>query len=314
MTDKLNKLFFFTDRWYTMPGDTYNFGVLGAEDTKTAKLVLGTELVDGKELGQTDTSGQIVCATALRDIDPRTKAVEHTVECEYYRLKDGVDVSERVEQIRAQISKMYGIDCSGMTIDFSRALRIPGEYTSTGGALWQVECKHPDYEQTNSIMLAAERNGSITLDDAANFEATGEKSQYKYVENEELPLTPEWLILDLLEKAGLGGDSWAVLADAARKVAYSSTEVEGWSRVDEVYGQGANGHVISWWLNPGWEKLITDAINAITADEAGAEAKPLNLADEMAGEIPGLDEDMTVDGGVDPSNEEDNCAGGACKI
>lgn len=30
--------------------------------------------------------------------------------------------------------------------------------------------------------------------------------------------------------------------------------------------------------------------------------------------IPGLDPDAGVEGGVDPSKEDDNCAGGACKI
>lgn len=30
--------------------------------------------------------------------------------------------------------------------------------------------------------------------------------------------------------------------------------------------------------------------------------------------IPGVDPDAGVEGGVDPSKEDDNCAGGACKI
>lgn len=32
------------------------------------------------------------------------------------------------------------------------------------------------------------------------------------------------------------------------------------------------------------------------------------------GNIPGLDPDVGVEGGVDPSKEDDNCTGGACKI
>lgn len=32
------------------------------------------------------------------------------------------------------------------------------------------------------------------------------------------------------------------------------------------------------------------------------------------GVVPGLDPDAGVEGGVDPSKEDDNCPGGACKI
>lgn len=32
------------------------------------------------------------------------------------------------------------------------------------------------------------------------------------------------------------------------------------------------------------------------------------------GNIPGLDPDASVEGGVDPSKDDDNCTGGACKI
>lgn len=32
------------------------------------------------------------------------------------------------------------------------------------------------------------------------------------------------------------------------------------------------------------------------------------------GIVPGLDPEATVVGGVDPSKDDDNCAGGACKI
>jgi len=32
------------------------------------------------------------------------------------------------------------------------------------------------------------------------------------------------------------------------------------------------------------------------------------------GDIPGLDPDITVEGGVDAATEDDGCAGGACKI
>lgn len=284
MTNKVNGLFFFSDRWYTMPGDTYSYGVVGAKDEAEAKLMLGTELVNGLQLGTTDVSGQVVCASEIREITPRTKAEEREVETKFYRLKEDVDVSERVEQIRKQISNMYGIDCSGMTIDFTRALRIPGEYTSTGRALWQVQCKHPDFDDTQPIMLAAEGDGSITTDDANNFEEIGETEIYKYVENVPLALTPEWLIADILEKAGLGPDSWAILADVARKAAYSNVAVEGWAEVNEVYGEGANGHVFRWWLNPDWENLIRTEVTAVAGEREVA--PPMNIAGEIAGDEP----------------------------
>ncbi|ANZ48541.1 hypothetical protein BIZ78_gp034 [Erwinia phage vB_EamM_Caitlin] len=45
------------------------------------------------------------------------------------------------------------------------------------------------------------------------------------------------------------------------------------------------------------------------------EKQDTNTLDDMfGGDIPGLDPDVGVEGGVDPSKEDDNCTGGACKI
>lgn len=43
---------------------------------------------------------------------------------------------------------------------------------------------------------------------------------------------------------------------------------------------------------------------------------PVDQQDEMNldGGIPGLDENATVDGGVDAATEDDGCASGACKL
>ena len=46
-------------------------------------------------------------------------------------------------------------------------------------------------------------------------------------------------------------------------------------------------------------------------DGLGADVN-MSPDDEMV--IPGLDPDAGVEGGVDPSKDDDNCTGGACKI
>ena len=52
------------------------------------------------------------------------------------------------------------------------------------------------------------------------------------------------------------------------------------------------------------EKQVIDKQDTTTLDDMFA----------MGGNIPGLDPDAGVEGGVDPSKEDDNCTGGACKI
>jgi len=46
----------------------------------------------------------------------------------------------------------------------------------------------------------------------------------------------------------------------------------------------------------------------ITKEDTGS------LDDLFGGDIPGVDENAVVEGGVDAGAEDDNCAGGACKI
>ncbi|AWN09118.1 hypothetical protein MLDJOKPK_00206 [Salmonella phage SPAsTU] len=54
----------------------------------------------------------------------------------------------------------------------------------------------------------------------------------------------------------------------------------------------------------------------VTLDDA-SHAVDMNKKDDMfdnLDSLPGLDPEATVDGGVDPSKDDDNCTGGACKI
>ncbi|ANZ50155.1 hypothetical protein PARSHIK_246 [Erwinia phage vB_EamM_Parshik] len=44
------------------------------------------------------------------------------------------------------------------------------------------------------------------------------------------------------------------------------------------------------------------------------QADTTTLDDLFGGDIPGVDENAVVEGGVDAAAEDDNCAGGACKI
>ncbi|QVW56382.1 hypothetical protein pEaSNUABM6_00246 [Erwinia phage pEa_SNUABM_6] len=282
MTDKQNTLYFFSDRFYTMPGDNYSFGIVAAKDTAEAKLMLGTEMVDGLPVGKTDATGQILCAETIRNIDPRTDTVTKKVTAELWKLNDGVDVTARVQYLRDTISKMQGIDCSNLEVDFTRCLRIPGGCTSTGKDLWRVMVKHPDFPNTVPIMLSAEGDGSITGDDDVNFTRLGETEEYSYNESVDRVLTPEWLMLDLLEQHGLTPEDWYVIAGTARAAAYSATPVDGWEEVDEVYGQNESAHVIRFWLNPDWQNLIVAAV-AKVVESMPKEPLPENLAEELAG-------------------------------
>lgn len=54
----------------------------------------------------------------------------------------------------------------------------------------------------------------------------------------------------------------------------------------------------------------------VTLDDA-SHVVDMNKKDDMfdnLDSLPGLDPEATVDGGVDPSKDDDNCTGGACKI
>ena len=298
----MNKLFWFTDCAYATPMETYYFGAAGARDIEHLYELLGTKKIDTLCLGDTTYEGQITCGEALRQIDPRTYNDPRKATVPVYQVNEGVDLTERKAYLSDMLQKQYGWTPESIVIHMDRMDRIPAECSSSGNQMWRAWVNVETIADRLPMFITFE-NGA----DDVNFSPTGETVEYEYSVIVDKPLTPVWHMVDLLEDAGLI-QLFPEAAFVCRKATMSSTPVDGWEEVNESYGN----HVITLWLNPDWKAIQEKAVAAIVA-----EAEKQNTAsvdDLFGGDIPGLDPDAVAEGGADAAAEDDNCAGGACKI
>lgn len=297
-----NKLFWFTDCAYAIPMQPYFFGAVGARDLAHVYELLGTNKIDTLELGETTYEGQITCGEAIRQLDPRTYNDPRKTTVPVYQVNEGVDLTERKAYIADLLQRQYGWTPESIVIHMDRMDRIPGECASSGTQMWRAWANVETIAERLPLFITFEEGA-----DDVNFSPTGETVEYEYNIIVDKPLSPTWHMADLLEDANLL-ELFPEAAYVCRKATMSSVPVEGWAQVDEVYGN----HTVTLWLNPDWKALQEKAVAAIVA-----EAEKQNTAsvdDLFGGDIPGLDPDAVAEGGTDAAAEDDNCAGGACKI
>ena len=310
----MNKLFWFTDCAYATPMETYYFGAVGARDIEHVYELLGTKKIDTLCLGDTTYEGQITIGEALRAIEPRTFNDARKAMVDTYQVNEGVDLSARKAYIASLLEKQYGWTPESIDVRMERMERIPAEIASSGADMWRAWAKVETIEDLLPLFLTFEGT------DEKDFRNTGEQVEYTYHVIVNKPLSPTWHMVDLLEDANKV-ELFPEAAFVCRKATMSSEPVEGWEQVDEVYGN----HTVTLWLNPDWKAIQEKAVAAILAEvELQSEANAVSsvggvdatasLDDMFGGDIPGLDPDAGVEGGVDAAAEDDNCAGGACKI
>lgn len=309
----MNNLFFYNNLFYTAPMAHYNYGCIAARDVAHVHELLGTKAVDLLPLGKTDAEGNLCGATDIRPVTKRTENETRTISCNYYQVKEGVDLTSRENFISNMLHKQYGWPQNEIHVNMSRMIKIEGDYTSDGKPKWRAMVTVDSVDEPLPMFLTFEGN------DGSEYEDTGEQTEYEYQVSVDVPLTPMWVMIDLLEEANLLETLWMDCAYVARKACYSDVPVDGWEEVKEEFGD----HTFHWWLNPKWQIVFKNIVDELKAEMdkelEETTAAPLQVASDLNDmmdfdNIPGVDPDAGVEGGVDPSKEDDNCAGGACKI
>lgn len=270
-----NKLFFFTDCAYACPHAPYFFGAVGARDLAHVHELMGTNKIDTVVLGDTTYEGQITVGQAFRELDSRAYSDPRQANVAVYRVKEGIDLTERKAKLVDLLCQQYGWTPEAVIVHMDTLDLIPGECASSGKDMWRAWVNVEINPDPLPMFITFEG------DDADNFEPTGETVVYDYNVSVDKPLTPLWHMIDLIEAKGLE-EFFAEAAYVCRKATMSDVEVEGWEAVEEVYGN----HVIKLWLNPDWKTIQEKAVDELNAEVERQTA----TTDGAVADIPDIDE------------------------
>ncbi|QVW28758.1 hypothetical protein pEaSNUABM8_00261 [Erwinia phage pEa_SNUABM_8] len=275
-----NKLFFFTDCVYSAPMSPYYYGAAGARDLAHLHELIGTNKVDTVELGDTSFEGQITVGQSFREVEGRTFDEPRKAQVPVYRVKEGVDLTERRAKLVELLCQQYGWTPEAVIVHMDVMDRIPAEAASSNKEMWRGWVNVEMIPERMPMFITFEGN------DEENFEPTGETVEYDYKVIVDRELTPLWHMVDLLEATGLD-EFFSEAAYLCRKGTMSATPVDGWAEVTETYGN----HEIKLWLNPDWkslqEKLIA-GLNEEVERQQAAKAAAGEVAPEA--DLPNIDE------------------------
>lgn len=241
-----NRLFLFSDAFYTTNYDTYNHGVVAAPDENAARHLVPTN-IDLVDMGETSAYGALLFAEGVRNWPERHRYINREVVCPGWKVIEGGDISDYEKKI-AELMNMP----PDLELVFTNYAKVP-ETTDFGVP--------PAAGQWTATVTAEELGGSTqihfcglpTFD--ALFEPAEHTALYTWQETEDLPVTIEHVIADMLKVVGRGAEyhDWAA---ETRHHFYSSTPVEGWEELTEQIGYGTK----TWYRHPDWQKLVPEHI------------------------------------------------------
>lgn len=241
-----NKLFVFSDAFYTTNYDQYNHGVVAAMDEEDAQRLVPTG-IDLYEVGETDAYNVLMFAEGVRNWPERFRYTNRTIPCQGWKLIEGADISDYEAKLIELMKLPIDID-----ITFTKWSRVPEESEfgkPPAAGQWTVTATSAELGGSTQIHF----NGLPSLD--ALFEPADFMSEYTWQETEKLPVTIEHVLADVLKVVGREHEyhDWA---GAARSLVYSEKPVLGWEELTEEIGQ----YKKTWYRNPDWATLVPEMV------------------------------------------------------
>ncbi|EPJ2511929.1 hypothetical protein ACTGOH_004889 [Salmonella enterica subsp. enterica serovar Bareilly] len=226
------KLFAFSDEFYTVEFDDYEYGLLGAVDMEDAKRQLPTSEIEIIEIGETNLSGILMLGRRPRPAEPDQEREQAQAICLVYEPIDPAAIAKVVDTLRPQI---------GVAIENYRWARFPGDTPIFSNKHWLL-CINND---TIMVPLTGEKNfedNFVPGEESVIFEYThviGKPSFYQ-------------VLIDVLTHVGRTIE-YHYWARHARFKWFSLTYVEGWERVVEKI-DGRYEQI--WFLNPAFREEL----------------------------------------------------------
>lgn len=228
----MKKLFAFSDEFYTVEFDDYEYGLLGAVDMEDAKRQLPTSEIEIIEIGETNLSGILMLGRRPRPAEPEQEREMVQATCLVYEPIDPVAMAKVIDTLRPKI---------GVKIENYRWARFSGDTPIFTDQHWLL-CINDD---ASKIPMTGEKNfenNFVPGEETVCFDYThvvGKPSFYQ-------------VLIGALTYVGRTTEyhDWA---RQARFKWFSLTYVEGWERVvekiDDRYEQ-------VWFLNPAFREEV----------------------------------------------------------
>ncbi|HHS7556440.1 TPA: hypothetical protein ACTPQ1_004734 [Salmonella enterica] len=234
----MNKLFAFSDEFYTVEFDDYEYGLLGAADMEDAQRQLPSSELDIIEVGETNLNGILLLGRRSRPAEPEPERVQATANCLVYTPLDVADVDKVVDTLRLSI---------GVTIENYRWARFPADAAPYTTNHWLL-CINDD---SSLIPITTQKNFEdkfVPAEDTVCYEyqrVVGKPSFYQ-------------VLIAVLTYVGRTIE-YHYWARQARFKWFSLTYVEGWERVVEKI-DGRYEQV--WFLNPAFREELPAWVKA----------------------------------------------------
>lgn len=241
-----NRLFLFSDAFYTTNYDTYNHGVVAARDENEARHLVPT-VIDLIDVGETDAHGALLFAEGVRNWPERHRYINRSVVCPGWKVIEGGDLTD----FERKLIEMLGLP-PDIDLRFKNYAKVP-ETSEFGvppaAGQWTVTIVSRELGGDSQIHF----NGIPSFD--AQFEPGEHTATYTWQETENLPVTIEHVLADVLKYVGRAAEyhDWAA---QARHHFYSRTPVEGWEQLTEQIGY----RTLTWYRHPDWQKLVPEYV------------------------------------------------------
>lgn len=226
------KLFAFSDEFYTVEFDDYEYGLLGAVDMEDAKRQLPTSEIEIIEIGETNLSGILMLGRRPRPAEPEQETELVRAACLVYQPLNPGAVDKLVDGLRPKI---------GITIQNYSWARFPNDAPPFTTNDWLL-CINDD-----AVMIPL--TGQDGFED--NFMPTNENVNYEYHRVVGVPSFYQVLIKALTYVGRT--TEYHCWARQARFKWFSLTYVEGWERVVEKI-DGRYEQI--WFLNPAFREEV----------------------------------------------------------
>ncbi|AFQ96696.1 hypothetical protein G173_gp151 [Erwinia phage phiEaH2] len=241
-----NKLFVFSDAFYTTNYDQYNHGVVAAIDEEDAQRLVPTG-IDLIEVGETDAYDVLLFAEGVRNWPERHRYTNHTINCPGWKVIEGADISDYEKKLVELMQLPPDMD-----IVFSNWGKVPedsehGKPPAAGQ--WTITATSGELGGSAQVHF----NGLPSLD--ALLEPAEHTVSYTWQDTETLPVTIEHVLADVLKVVGRESEyhDWAGMA---RQHFYSETAVLGWEELTEEIGQ----YKKTWYRHPDWQTLVPEMV------------------------------------------------------
>ncbi|QVW55241.1 hypothetical protein pEaSNUABM29_00201 [Erwinia phage pEa_SNUABM_29] len=228
----MQKLFAFSDEFYTVEFDDYEYGLLGAADMEDAQRQLPSSELDIIEIGQTDLDGILLLGRRSRPAEPEREKENVKIDCLVYTPVNPGKIETVVAGLRPNI---------GVPIENYRWARFPAGVEPFTTNHWLL-CANDD---SVLIPITTQKNFEDYFfpgEETVCYECTrfvGKPSFYQ-------------VLINVLTYVGRAIE-YHYWARQARFKWFSLTYVEGWERVVEKI-DGRYEQV--WFLNPAFREEL----------------------------------------------------------